>query len=133
MNNQIQKTYARTTSSGSVGTSDQTIEKETSMANTVQNAVQAKPAPVFLRGLSARLLYAKAGPEGDVNPAYAAAVDAGVDDFQAGRAFYDIPPLLADIRELAIFWDQGWEQARYALFLREEATRSENLRSGSEY
>ncbi|SEK11928.1 hypothetical protein [Achromobacter sp. NFACC18-2] len=103
------------------------------MAHTVQNTPDSKPAPVFLRGLSARLLYAKAGPEGDVNPAYAAAVDAGVDDFQAGRAFDDIPPLLADIRELAIFWDQGWEQARHAHFLREEATQSENLRRGSEY
>ncbi|MNV43074.1 hypothetical protein D3C71_1347780 [compost metagenome] len=111
MNNQIQQTYARTTSSGSGGTSNQTIEKEPSMANTVQNAALAKPVAVFLRGLTVRLSWAKAGPDGDLNPAYGEAEGQGFKDFEVGRALADVPPLFADVPELASFWSKGWEHA----------------------
>ena len=61
MNNQIQQTYARTTSSGSVTASKTLLNvKDMTMANTVQTIATPKPAVVFLRGLDARVARTKA-------------------------------------------------------------------------
>ena len=81
------------------------------MANTVQIANDSKPVAVFLRGLNARLEWAKAGSEGDSISAMQAAEGDGYHDFQAGRDWTDVPPLLADVPELASSWSKGWDHA----------------------
>lgn len=81
------------------------------MAKTVQIANDSKPVAVFLRGLTARLEWAKAGRENDSIFAMQVAEGDGYHDFQAGRARSDVPPLLADVPELAACWSQGWDHA----------------------
>ncbi|TQJ94681.1 hypothetical protein [Achromobacter sp. SLBN-14] len=83
------------------------------MANTVQIANDAKPVAVFLRGLEARVEWAKAGREGDTLSALLNAEGDGYHDFQAGRAGNDVPPLLADVPELAAAWSKGWDHAYF--------------------
>lgn len=68
---------------------------------------------VFLRGLDARCLWA-AAHVGGVPESSDGSDDAfaqGIRDFECGRAASDVPPLLADISELAAAWREGWKWA----------------------
>ncbi|MFY3552513.1 hypothetical protein YH64_016385 [Achromobacter sp. LC458] len=119
MNNQIQQTYARTTSSGSVSASKTLLNvKEMTMANTVQTIATPKPAVVFLRGLDARVARTKAAGMFDedsrfleLDHAQILAHVQGREDFTRGRDADDVPPLLADVAELASAWVDGWNEA----------------------
>lgn len=69
---------------------------------------------VFLRGLHARCLWVTA----QLNSAEFGHGDAQIEAFMQGREDYDcgrgpneIPSLLADVRELAAAWQEGWDFA----------------------
>lgn len=73
-------------------------------------------APVtFLCGLEARCRWAVAylgsDPEHGDDGACGDSFSQGIQDFEAGRHQNDIPPLLADVRELAASWQDGWDFA----------------------
>ncbi|MDH0093451.1 hypothetical protein N7373_18515 [Achromobacter mucicolens] len=107
MNNQIQQTYARTTSSGSGGAQPFFLEQP-SMTN------NAKPAIAFLRGLKARCQWAVAHLNADEFECIEAQTEAyceGRFDFDAGRDCEDVPPLLADVADLRRAWLRGWDEA----------------------
>ncbi|KOF55107.1 hypothetical protein AD428_02660 [Achromobacter sp. DMS1] len=64
----------------------------------------------FLRGLQARCCWAAApaGADADLGEALDLAVAQGHQDFFCRRSVDDIPPLLADVPELAAAWRNGW-------------------------
>lgn len=71
-----------------------------------------------LRGLDARIAWAGRGhtlPGTErVDMAFTVcmlAVDQGFRDFRAGRCMRDVPPLLADVPDLADAWLSGWSSA----------------------
>lgn len=68
---------------------------------------------VFLRGLQARCRWAAAhdSTEPESGDGYDDAYSQGMQDFEHGRAFKDVPPLLADIADLAAAWREGWKWA----------------------
>ncbi|WOB74347.1 hypothetical protein [Achromobacter xylosoxidans] len=70
---------------------------------------------IFLRGLEARCRWAAAqdgaDPECGDGGACGDSFSQGIQDFEAGRGPNDIPPLLADVRELAAAWRDGWDFA----------------------
>jgi hypothetical protein len=125
MNNQIQQTYARTTSSGSVSAPKTLLNvKEIAMANTVQTIAMPKPAVVFLRGLDARVAHTKAAGMFDEDSRFMdlgysqmLAHVQGRQDFTRGRDADDVPPLLADVAELASAWMDGWDAAEESVVM----------------
>lgn len=77
-----------------------------------------KPSVVFLRGIDARITLAKAAGICDnedramaVEHAEVLAEVQGREDFIRGRDAEDVPPLLADVAELASAWADGWDAA----------------------
>lgn len=74
-----------------------------------------KVAIVFLRGLAARCRWAvaqnSADPECGDGGACGDSFSQGIQDFEGGRRSNDIPPLLADVPELAASWQDGWDFA----------------------
>lgn len=88
------------------------------MENTVQITATPKPVVVFLRGLDARVVRTKAiGMVDDesrlmeLSHAQMLAHGLGQEDFTCGRDAEDVPPLLADVSELASAWVDGWDAA----------------------
>jgi hypothetical protein len=68
-----------------------------------------------LRGLAARIAWASCDHTQHVADRFdlessvcMVAVDQGFRDFRAGRCVRDMPPLLADVQDLADAWLSGW-------------------------
>lgn len=84
------------------------------MANIQEVARKQRLDFVALRGLDARLTWATAAalPDDDrCDERGCAGMEAhnqGRWDFQGGRDFEDVPPLLADVAYLAHEWRSGW-------------------------
>ncbi|CAB3818694.1 hypothetical protein LMG2828_00340 [Achromobacter piechaudii] len=88
------------------------------MANNAQKTATPKPVVVFLRGLDARVARAQANGMFDdesrfmdLGHSQMLAHVQGREDFSRGRDAEDVPPLLADVAELASAWVDGWNDA----------------------
>jgi len=92
--------------------------EEIAMANNAQKTATPKPVVVFLRGLDARVARAQANGMIDDESRFMElghskmlAHVQGREDFTRGRDADDVPPLLADVAELASAWEDGWNAA----------------------
>lgn len=94
------------------------------MATTVQTFSKKGQEVVFLRGLDARVAHAKAAGMFDedsrfmeIGYAQMLAQVQGRQDFTRGRDADDVPPLLADVAELASAWVDGWDAAEESVVM----------------